>query len=177
MRTRVNILTILRSGGPWILFIAAPLLVNGIAWRGFVVPQRTQLLAWHDANSLIALKPKLKELLAQSRQIRMEWAGTAFSKKDYAGVMQSIQQSAGRYGVQVTETRTKGAAIQQETAGQSAIPLELEVTGSFSKLARWMSDVEGQEGFQIDSWTLKKTSDQVPQVQLSVKMTVYLGGA
>ena len=176
MKTSFNISALIRSGGLWILFIAAPLLVNGIVWRGFVVPQRTQLLAWHDAKSLIALKPKLKELLAQSRQIRMEWAGTAFSKKDYAGVMQTIQQSAGRYGIQVTETRTKGESIQQ-SAGQTTIPLELEVTGSFSKLARWMSDVETQEGFQIDSWTLKKTSEQVPQLQLSVKMTVYLGGA
>ena len=177
MKASFNLSTLLRSGGPWILFIAAPLIVNGMIWKGFVVPQRTQLLAWHDAKSLIGLKPKLKELLAESRRIRMEWAGSAFSKKDYAGVMQTIQQSAGRYGVQVTETRTKGAAVQQETAGQSATPLELEVTGSFSKLARWMSDVETQEGFQIDSWTLKRALEQNPQSQLSVKMTVFLGGA
>ena len=177
MKVQFNISALIRSGGPWILFIAAPLIINGMIWKGFVVPQRTQLLAWHDARSLIGLKPKLTELLAESRRIRMEWAGTAFSKKDYAGVMQTSQQSAGRYGVQVTETRTKGEAVQRESAGQTMIPLELEVTGSFSKLARWMSDVETQEGFQIDSWTLKKASEQAPQLQLSVKMTVYLGGA
>ncbi|MBI4436650.1 MAG: type II secretion system protein M [Candidatus Omnitrophica bacterium] len=154
---------------PWIAFIAVPLLVNGIVWKTFVVPQRARVKTLHDAQTLAAIKPKLKALLTESHKLRVARSNTGFAGKESQAVMQAIQKSAGRNGVQITETKMN----RQETQG--AMPLELEVAGSFSKLAHWISDVETQDGFRIDSWTLRKNS--AASSQLTVKVTVLLGGA
>ena len=154
---------------PWIAFIVVPLLVNGMIAKVFVAPQQAKVKALRDAQALATLKPKLKSLLAESHRVRVERSSTGFAGKESQAVMQAIQKSAGRHGVQITETKMN----RQEAQG--AMPLELEVTGSFSKLAHWMSDVETEDGFRIDSWTLNKTSESTPQ--LSVKVTVLLGGA
>jgi len=135
--------------------------------KAFVAPQQAKVKALCDCQTLTAIKPKLKTLLAESHRVRIERATTGFAGKESQAVMQAIQRSAGRHGVQITETKMN----HQEA--QSTMPLELEVTGSFSKLAHWMSDVETQDGFRVDSWTLKKNGEAASQ--LSVKVTVLLG--
>ena len=152
----------------WLTFLVVPLLVNGFLWRVLVVSQQTRVRDWRDAKALSEQKPKLKTLLTEGHQIRLEEANHGFSQKDSQGAMQMIQQSAARYNVQVKETHLKGG----ETRGE--IPVELQLAGSFSKLSRWMSDVESQSGFRIDSWTLSKGADQCT---LNLKATLFLGGA
>ena len=164
----------IRRYGLWIIFLAVPLIVNGIVWKGFVIPQQKRVNAWREAKTVSEVKPKLKILLAESHQVRLDWGKASFTK-DYPSVMQLIQQLAGRHSVHVTETRMKGQEAQGAAGGQT-IPLELEVSGSFSKLARWMSDIESQYGFRIESWSVgKPSSGDLPE--LTLKLTVFAGGA
>lgn len=163
----------LRSYSLWVVFLAVPLVVNGLAWSAFVVPQKKALGAWQDAQAVTEVKPKLKALLAENYQLRLD-SGKASFAKDYPSVMQLLQQSAGRQGVQIKETTMKGQEAQ--SLGKQALPLELRVTASFGKLARWMGDLESQYGFQIESWSVEKpSSGDVPE--LTLKMTVFTGGA
>ena len=151
-------------------------MVNGFVWQTVVLPQKTELGAWQGAKTLAALKPRLKALLAESRQLRVEQAKSELTQKDPQAAMQAIQKSAGQYGVAIKETRMKGQATPKEAqTAQTAIPLELEVTGSFNKLARWMNDMETEAGFQIDSWSLKPSSTSDRISELSVKLTTFLG--
>ncbi len=170
---KINSRKLARFYGSWLAFVAAPLIINGLVWKSYVVPQQATLHAWRDAQAVAESRPKLKTLLSESYQLRLNWGKASFTK-DYPSVMQVIQRSAGTHSVQVKETRMKGQQSQGDTEKQT-IPLELEVTGSFSKLARWMSDIESQYGFRVDSWTLEKSSEASPQ--LSVRMTVFTGGA
>ena len=166
MKRYLNIQTF----GPWIAFIAVPLLVNGFVAAVFVTPQKTQLQAWHDAETLATLKPKLKELLGESHRIRVEESNQGAIMQDAQGAMQAIQKTAAQNSVQVIETRMQG----QGEEGASMLPFELEVTGTFNKLARWVSDLESQKNFRIDSWALRPLPNQT--LQLSVKMAVFVGG-
>ena len=162
----------IRTYGLWAAFIAIPLMVNGLVTATLVTPQKVKLQDWRDAKTLAVLKPKLKELLAESRQARMaQVEGGTILLQDAQGAMQSLQKSAGRNNVQITETRMQG----EEARSSNSILLELEVTGAFNKLARWMSDVESQSTFQINSWNLKPATDQ--PLHLSIKITAFVGGS
>jgi len=159
----------IRTYGYWLIFLAVPLLVNGLVAATFVAPQKVKLQDWRDAKTLAAIKPKLKTLLAESHQVRMEQLEGGTTLQDAQSAMQALQKSAGRNGVQITETRLQG----ERTQSSGSIPLELEVTGAFNKLARWMSEVESQNTFQINSWTL---STQNQNLRLSIKMNAFVGG-
>ena len=172
-KPRLNLETA-RSYGSWLAFLVLPIILNGLVWRGFVVPQKSRLKAWQDAQAVTEVKPKLKALLAESYQLKLDWGKASFAK-DYPSVMQILQQSAGRHGVQIQETAMKGQEAQKDL-GKQALPLELRVTASFGKLARWMGDLESQYGFRIDSWSVGKPSTGgLPE--LTLKMTVFTGGA
>ena len=160
----------LRTLGPWVVIIALPLVVNGLVAATFVAPQKARLQDWRDAQKLSLLKPKLKELLVESHRVKIAQLETGVMLQDAQGAMQALQKSAGRNSVQIVETKLPG----QGGPSEGSIPLELEVTGAFNKLAHWMSDVESQNTFQINSWTLRSTQNQT--LQLSIKMTAFTGG-
>ena len=160
----------IRTYSAWIAFIVVPLLVNGLVAASLVAPQKAKLQAWRDAQKLAALKPKLKELLAESHRVKVAQLETGATLQDAQGAMQALQKSAGRNSVQITETKLPGQSAQSD----SSIPLELEVTGPFNKLARWMSEVESQHTFQINSWALSTQNQQT--LRLSIKMVAFVGG-
>ena len=153
---------------PWVAFIVIPLIANGIVWKAFVVPQKTKVDALHQARVLAELKPQLQLLLFESHQIRVDAAKNRSGRMDTPTLLQTLQRSAARHSVQIIETKMQG-----EKSGGN-IPLELDVTGGFNKLARWMSDIESEGTFGIESWSLTKTADLL---KLNVKMTASGGGA
>ena len=154
-----------------LVVIAVPLIANGLVAATFVAPQKAKLQAWRDAQTLAAVKPKLKELLTESHRVKIEQLETGVMLQDAQGAMQALQKSAGRNSVQIVETKLPGQGAQSE----GTIPLELEVTGAFNKLARWMSEVESQHTFQINSWTLA-SAQQSQTLRLSIKMVAFVGG-
>ena len=166
MNPRFNI----RTYSIWIAFIAIPLMVNGIVAATFVAPQKARLQDWRDAQKLALLKPKLKELLVESHRVKISQLETGVMLQDAQGAMQALQKSAGRNNVQIIETKLQG----EGAPSGGSIPFELEVTGKFNKLAHWMSDVESQNTFQINSWTLQTTTSQ--SLRLSIKMAAFTGG-
>ncbi len=176
MGTQLNRRLLLRTAGLWLAVGGLPLLASAILWKGLVVPQRQQLIAWQEAQTLIALKPKLASLVMESRRLTAEWDRTGFQADDPSAVMQRIQRLAGEYGVKIKEISTQGQAKGHERtlSGFSTMPIDLDVTGSFSKIARWMNAVESQPSLQIESWVLTPDKETEQASRLSVNLTAFL---
>ena len=164
---------------PWAALFAVPLILNGLLWAVLVRPPQQQLHQWRDTEALTELKPRLDSLIAESHRMLMDWERTAFSSDDPAAVTQAIDQLVGRHHVQRAEINTKNDESKGALGGRGASEMSLTVgvTGRFSKLAHWMSDVEAQSGLQVDSWTLSAGEKPGDLHTLTVNLTAFLRGA
>ena len=171
MGSRFSLQHLAQQSGRWVVFLALPLLVNGILWTAVVMPQRNRLRAWHDAHAIVTLRPQLATLLTDGQQAIQQWPQTDFGADDPSAPMQRIQRLAGAHHVKVSELQSGQAAPSQHATR----PLELEVTGSFGKLAHWLSAVESQAGFRIERWTLSPGTEPGAPNHLTVKITALLG--
>ena len=179
-RTIRDVQALVARDGRWIALMAIPLVVNSVAWVTLVVPQRRELEVWRETQTVTELKPKLESLLAESHQMVTDWRRTAFTNDDPSAVMQAIQRLAGQHHVQIKELSASQAAVGHTAplgSTSSVMPLELEVTGRFSQLAHWISDVEAQAGLQIDSWKLSSEEGADQFRRLTIKMSAFLQGA
>jgi hypothetical protein len=144
-----------------------------LLWATLVMPGQGALKAQQDARRLAEVAPKLSTAIERSRAVIGEWQRMEFSADDPAEVMQTVQRLADQHRVRVSELTSGGSAAftERAVAGFSAMPLQLQVSGAFSKLARWVSAIESQAGFQIDSWSLSPDTDAP---QLTISLTAFL---
>ena len=174
--------------GPWLKLALIPLAVNLVLWNLFYVPQRASLRRWRQAWILVEKKPEISALLKESHELRASWEPTRFSRKDPSAPVEAIQQLVGRYDLQIRNLQTQGSAARagngpavRNTAvkvpGFSTMAMSLELSGSFSKMARWMSDVESQYGFQIDSWEITGSRELGQPALMNVRVTAFLRDA
>ena len=187
-----------RYGIGMALIVVVPALINSLIWIVLVVPQQSKLREWRAAQALTTLTPRLTALLTDTHAMLVEWQRMSFTKDDPSAAMQRIQRLAGQHHVQVKEIQTKESrgmgesdgkgeaksksqhatpATEPILSGYSTMPLELEVVGGFHKLAHWLSEVEAQAGFQVDSWTLAPGKDPGQPSRLTVQLTALLRGA
>ena len=161
----------------WVAVLVGPFLVNGALWLCLVRPQRAALRAWRDVQAVTEIKPRLEASLAESQQALLEWEKTSQLGGEASSVRPTVQQSAERYGLQVNKISVQergGWQGRGPVSGLSPLSLELDVTGNFGKVARWMSDLETQSGMQIDSWTLTAGADPGEPHKLAIKLTAFV---
>ena len=179
MDTRLNLRLLIRSSGVWIAVIAVPLAVNLFLWKALVVPQRNQLLTWQNEQRLTELKPKLAALVSESDAMLNHLDRTSLHD-DPSEAMQVLQRLADRHRLQLKELSAQGAQAKGKAdsrAGGSSVPVSVRVSGRFSKLAHWLSDVEGCTGLRVDSWTLEPGKEPGEPHQLNVQLSALVGGA
>jgi type II secretory pathway component PulM len=175
MNARLSLGTLVRTYGLWAAVLSIPLIVNSLFWSWLVVPQRGQVRVWHDAKIVAALKPKLDAVLTESEQILTDAERTGFASQDPAAVMEAIRRLAGAHRVDVKEIRMERQEGKASgVAGYSAMPVQLQVSGRFSKLAHWMSAVESQAGLQVEQWSIAPGKAPSEPLQLSVTLTALL---
>ena len=162
--------TAVRQALSWALMLSLPLAVNLAVWRGLWVPQQRHRQAIRQALVATEVQPTLESALAEGHRLLLAWKATAFTTSDPAAVMQTIQRLAGRNGVQI---KTLEGGSQQMAAG-ATMPLELELTGRFNRLAHWLSDVERCAGLQIDTLALTPDPEPGQLHRLTVKLTANL---
>ena len=163
----------LQPSSRWAVLLAVPLLLNLLLYAGLVRPLHAQISASRQARLLSTLKPVLESTVEKSARMLTAWRLTSFSPTDPSAVMQTVQQLANTHGVQI-------AALNSETrteAGATTMPLDLQVSGRFSRLAHWMGDLETRLGFRIESWALSSGHGPHEPQQLAVKLTAFLRGA
>ena len=160
---------ILRQAPRWVFVWSVPLAVNLAIWRGVLVPQQRHRQAIQQALATTEIKPSLEAALTEGRALLGAWQATEFTASDPSAVMQTIERLAGRHGLHIKELHSGS----QQAAG-ATMPLELEVTGRFSKLAHWLSDVERSAGLQIDTWALTPSTEPGEPHRLTIKLTATL---
>ena len=187
MNTRVSLQTVIRSYGLWVALLAVPLVVNGIIWTTTVIPQQAQLAAWRDTQRLATVKPALESALSESHRMLVDVERTGFASDDPSSVMQAVQRLAGLHRVQIKEVSAQGQqararqgkdqvarAADRSIPGFAAMPMDLQVSGHFSKLGRWISDVEAQSGLQIESLAITAGKEPGEPHQLTIHLTAFL---
>jgi hypothetical protein len=177
--------------GLWVAVLLGPLIVNAVVHAALVAPQQATVRAWQETQWLLQQKPKLETLLAQSHHLLSDWGHTSFTIEDPAEPVQVIQRLAGRHRVRVVSAKTgeqefsdsvKGRRGKRRRAGSpdpsasgvSITPLVVEVTGSFGRLAQWLSDIETHAGFQIESLELAPEDALNLPHRLTLKLTARL---
>ena len=173
MSARAAFRPALRGVLSWAFVLSLPLAANLAAWHGVLAPQQRHRQAIQQALAATEVQPTLESALTEGHQILAEWKAAGFSTSDPAAVMQAIQRLAGRHGLQIKELH----GGSQQTGAGTTMPLELEVTGRFGKLAHWLSDVESCAGLQVDTWTLTPDSEPGQPHRLTVKLTADLRAA
>ena len=164
----------LRSLGRRIAVLALPLALNLVIYAGVVRPLQARVTTSHQARQLNTLRPALESAVAESSHILALWRRTGFSTSDPSAVMQTLRQLAATHGVRIA-TLDSGA---QTTADGTSMPLELEVSGRFGRLAHWMGDLETRPAFRIESWTFARGTQEARDAeQLTIKLTALLRGA
>lgn len=163
--------------------LTIPLLINLSVLVVLVMPQQASLAQWRQAQSLKQLKPNLEALLAKSDRAIQNWQRTGFTAADPAAVTQTVKRLADQCHIQVQELSTSSqhgrndeSAKTKIVHGFTTMPLELEATGSFNKLARWMGEIEAVSGLQIENWTLGGGESGKPH-RLTIKLTAWLKSA
>lgn len=177
MSGRISLRLLIHSYAGGVVLLALPLVLNLVIWRGLVVSQQRKLEAWRGEQRLSELQPKLTALLTESREMLNELEQTRLPRNDSSEVMQVLQRLAERHRVQIKELSAEGQHSEPSGPGASTVPLDLQVSGRFNKLAHWISDVEAQADLQIDSWALEPAKDLDAPHQLTVHLTAYLGEA
>ena len=171
----------------WVALVV-PLLVNGAMWLAVVMPRHQALQRHEGAQGLIALKPRFVALLEESQRLLMEGSGSAnLTGNDASAAMQVIERLAGRCRLEIAEMRAGERSQADAGRGRrgrgrtepaaSTVPIDVSLSGRFQKLANWMSDVEGEGGLRIDSFTLTSAEQPDGDHQLTVKLSVLLGAA
>ena len=165
----------------WAIFLVAPVLVNVFVDQSFVSPQRARLRGMEETKKITVLKPKLEVHLAETNQLLSGWDKSIFTKEDPSRAMQVIQKLGAESHVEIQEIRSKGQKFSEKKAegsqtlsGYSQMSMDLEVRGSFSKLLRWMNEVEKQTGLEIDSWKMISGENPGDPHKLTVNVSVFL---
>ena len=182
MGVRLNFRIVTQRYGRWLLVLALPVLANGLLWRKLVVPLQADLQQWHDKQTLTTLRPRLEELLGESRRLVSAWERNRPFVDDPAAALQAIQRLADRHKVRLTQRTAGGVRATGRGRGREAeaearvsveaVTLDLEAAGRFSKLAHWLSDIEAQPGFQVESWAFTPAKEAGEPLQLTVKLMV-----
>lgn len=158
--------SIMQSYGKWAVLLAVPPLVNCAIWMTLVIPQQQQEQSQHSMRTMTELKPKLEAVLKTSSRLAMAARQSQAASDDPSASLQLVQRLADSQHVRLTALK----------AGGKAAALDVEASGRFSKLARWLGDIEAQPGLLIESWTIAPGEQFGDPTHATVKLST-MGGA
>ena len=164
---------------PWVrasrtiaLVIATPVAANVLVWTLLVQPQHAKTQAARDRHAVAEFKPRLQALIGEADAALAEWQREAFSASDPTRVVEAMRRLAGTHRVSVEDVQTDAVASQPRPAGVIPLPVSVRATGSFSKLARWLSALEAHPGLRIEQLSIAPAASG--QSVASLKMTALL---
>ena len=154
----------------WTAVIAVPILVNGLLGMFVVAPLEMRLRTLRSAQAAAEVRPRLESLLKESHKILSDSERTGFSEEGSLAVTSALPQLAGRHHVEI-EVRVKDR--EGLSSSPSTLPLEVEVTGPFNKLGRWLGDLERYSGFQINSWKMTPGKEPADPPRWTADITAF----
>ena len=167
----------------WLRWALIPLGMNLVLWQWLYIPGKAALQEWNQNFMLVETKPKMEALLNESREIRLSWEPTRFSQKNPSAAVEAVRQLAGRYDLQIQKLQAQeiSRGRKEKTAakipGLSAMPITVVLAGNFNQMVHWISDLEHQYGFQIDSWQMTGAGELGQPTKIAVELTAFMGDA
>ena len=161
------------------ILIIAPLVLNGLIWNGLVRPERRTLKKLVTVVKLKELKPRLETLLAQSESVFRRWEVAGLTE-----AMGEIRQSAKANLVQIKNVDSSISHLMAPAGGAREpdgyarrfiqIPINVDATGSYSRLTRWMDLIEEKTYFTVDSWILKPPAEPGGECSLQAQFILVM---
>ena len=168
---RLELGPLLRSSRTIALVIATPLVANVVVWQLLVEPQHAKTQAARDAHAVAEFRPKLQGLLADTSAAVADPQRGTFSASDSTRVVETVRRLAGEHRVTLGEV--EAAAADAKDGGTRSLPVSVRATGSFGKLARWLSDLEAHPGLQIEELSITPEASGSHSVA-ALKLTAFL---
>jgi type II secretory pathway component PulM len=164
---------LLRRSRTIALVIATPLVANAAVWTLVVQPQHAKTQAARDAHAVAEFRPKLQGLLADTRAAVADPQRGTFSASDSTRVVETVRRLAGDHRVTLGEV--EAAAPGAKDGATLPMPVSVRATGSFGKLARWLSDLEAHPGLQIEELSITPETSGSQSVA-ALTLTAFLRG-
>ena len=156
--------------------VLIPLALNMARWQLVFIPRQAVLREWQQTRNWVEIKPKIESLLSESRAVKDSWESTRFSQNDLSAATEALQQHVQRYDLQIQKLQMQEASPKKDS-NFSSVTIVLELTGSFSSMIRWISDLETLYGFRIDSLQINGSSFSDKPAQMTVEVTALLTAA
>ncbi|MBI4167812.1 MAG: hypothetical protein HY515_02545 [Candidatus Aenigmarchaeota archaeon] len=166
----------IKKYGMWVVLALSPILLNIFFWRAFVVPIHQKLNLSRNAEILIRTKPEFESLIGESSRLLSDWERKGFGEQTAIGVVKELQKLAGDERVQIKEVRMNdnSQGAENVASGFTKTSVDLEVIGSYNKLARWLSAVENKPGVKIESWSMGRSNEPNQPCRLNLGIDVLL---
>lgn len=153
----------IRDYKPWIILVAAPLLLNVFLWLVWIRPEQARLRHWSELSRLDELKPRMETLLAESQTLLNEERQT--DEKNNTAILDELQHLAREARVEIQNSKIK-------ESGNAGVSIALTVNGGFDRLAQWVSEIEKIPSLQMNTWTLQPAKELNRPHQLNVDVAL-----
>jgi type II secretory pathway component PulM len=153
-----------------VLTLVAPLAINAVVWSAVLTPLQANLQRLRNLEAATEMRPQLEKMIRESDGILQTWSTTSFGRDDVAAVSPAIRRSAARQHLTLTDIKESSGGM---FTGPNVRSLEVQASGRFNKLARWMSDLEKGAGFVVDSCSMK--GDGTGNCTMTLRVTAFLG--
>ena len=163
MNNQFTVQTFTRVYSKWVVLFAIPLVVNLALWAIYVSPQKKHLEKVRRSDAMYTLVPKAEGLLKQSHQAIVAWERSGPPTGDASTAIQSIRRLADQHTVQL-------GSLGAERGGNSPL-VNVQASGRFSRLARFLSAMERQPGLQVESWSVVSDGNEL---KLTAEVTAAL---
>lgn len=165
----------IKKYGIWAVLALSPILLNVFFWQVFVAPIHQKLNLSKNAEILIRAKPEFESLIGESNRLLSDWERKGFGEQTTTGVVKELQKLAGVQRVQIKEVRMNDSqAAENVASGFTKTSIDLEVIGSYNKLARWLSAVENKPGVKIENWSMGRSHEPNQPCRLVLSINVHL---
>ena len=145
-----------------------PVALNLAIWRGWLVPKQARVRLLQEASVAASAKPELASLLKDSQGLAAQWKGANLGERDAFSATRRVEQIAASKRVTIM-------TISAKPGQQGSVPIEVEATGRFNPLARWLAELEAQAGLQVDEWSFAPPDKPGQPERLKIELTAKVG--
>jgi hypothetical protein len=160
----------------FLLGIFIPIVINLLALHAFVEPLKKKVADLGSLAALVELKPRMEALIAESNELMAQRVVKSLLSNDAGVALTEIRELAKIHKLEVKELHIKNAETTQgsprdkalEAAGFKKIELSLDITGHYSKIARWLASLDQKMAIRVDDFTLTPSSTGVCELLLEL---------
>ncbi len=162
----------------FLLGFLLPIVINLLTVHFFVEPLKKKVAGLSELAALVELKPRMETLIAGSNELMAQKVAKGQPPTDAGSVLKEIRGLARSHKVEIKELRVqntenaKGVAPDKalEAAGLKKVALSMDITGSYSKVARWLASLDQKMEIRVDDLTLTPSSAGGCQLRLELKL-------